>query len=102
LFSENFKWEPDVEKIKDVMLLDLTEDIKDVIDVEQQTEDELQFEIENYIVTNKIAEYFSDLINLYRKPISKWHPFYGTVYSKISRHSQPEPVGKCRQEIKYL
>jgi len=78
-----------MEKIKDVMLLDLTEDIKDVIDVEQQTEDELQFEIENYIVTNKIAEYFGDFINLYQSNIKEtgvWlSGFYGSGKSYFGK-----------------
>jgi hypothetical protein len=78
-----------MKKIKDLMLLDLTEDIKDVIDVEQQTEDELQFEIENYIVTNKIAEHFSDLINLYQSNIKEtgvWlSGFYGSGKSYFGK-----------------
>ena len=78
-----------MKKIKDVMLLDLTEDIKDVIDVEQQTENELQFEIENYIVTNKIAEYFSDFISLYQSNIKEtgvWlSGFYGSGKSYFGK-----------------
>ena len=42
-------------KIKDSLTIDLTEDIKNVIDMEDHSEAEIQAEIENYIVTDGLA-----------------------------------------------
>ena len=38
--------------IKDILTIDLTEDIKNVIDLEDVSEAAIQNEIENYIITN--------------------------------------------------
>ena len=55
-----------MDKIKDLLLLDFSEDIKDVINLEEQTEAEIQFEVENYIITDKIADYFDKFIQNYK------------------------------------
>ena len=44
-----------MKKISDILTLDLHEDIKNVIDLEDRSEDEIQHEIQNYIVTEGIA-----------------------------------------------
>lgn len=69
-------------KIKELIQLDLSEDIKDVIDLEDQSERELKYEIENYIVTSKISNYLTEFINLYQSNIKEtgvWlSGFYGS------------------------
>jgi len=78
-----------MEKIKDILKLDLTEEIKDVIDLEDKSEKELQFEIENYIVTNRISKYLSDFISLYKSNIKEtgiWlSGFYGSGKSYFGK-----------------
>ena len=76
-------------KIKDLLLLDLTEDLKDVIDLEDRSEKELQYEIESYIITNKIAEYLGDFVKLYQsnmKETGVWlSGFYGSGKSYFGK-----------------
>ena len=76
-------------KIKDLIQLDLSEDIKDVIDLEDQSEQELKYEIENYIVTTKISTYLTDFINLYQSNIKEtgvWlSGFYGSGKSYFGK-----------------
>jgi len=78
-----------MDKIKDILQLDLTEDIKDVIDLEDRSEEELQFEIENYIVTSKIAKYLGDFISFYQSNIKEtgvWlSGFYGSGKSYFGK-----------------
>src|SRR5690606_1766822 len=50
-------------KIKDILSIDLSEDIKSVIDVQQFSEKEILQEIENYIVTDGLAKEYSDFVN---------------------------------------
>ena len=42
-------------KIKDLLKLNLDVDIKNVIDLEDQVEEEIRYEIDNYIVTENIG-----------------------------------------------
>ena len=76
-------------KIKDLLLLDISEDIKDVIDLEDRSEAEIQFEIENYIVTNKISKYISDFTASYQGNIKEtgvWlSGFYGSGKSYFGK-----------------
>lgn len=71
-----------MDKIKDLLLLDFSEDIKDVINLEEQTEIAIQFEVENYIITDKIADYFDKFIQNYKSNIKEtgvWvSGFYGS------------------------
>jgi len=46
--------------INDILSLNLTEDIKHVIDLEDQLDNEIQSEIENYIVTDGIGKHLYD------------------------------------------
>ena len=93
-------------KIKDLIQLDLSEDIKDVIDLEDRSEKELKYEIENYQVTPKISIYLTQFINLYHSnirgnqeksiqllleyvkkdefPIDAWH-YLGLNYGKLKK-----------------
>ena len=45
-------------KIKEILTIDLSEDITNVIDMENLQEEELLSEIENYIVTDGLASEF--------------------------------------------
>ncbi|MEA1940261.1 MAG: BREX system P-loop protein BrxC [Candidatus Caldatribacteriota bacterium] len=78
-----------MDKIKDLLLLDFSEDIKDVINLEEQTEIAIQFEIENYIITDKIADYFDKFIQNYKSNIKEtgvWvSGFYGSGKSYFGK-----------------
>jgi hypothetical protein len=78
-----------MDKIKDLLLLNFTEDIKDVINLEEQTEAGIQFEIENYIITDKIADYFDRFIQNYKSNIKEtgvWiSGFYGSGKSYFGK-----------------
>ena len=78
-----------MQSIKELLRLDLTEDIKDVIDLEDRSEAELQYEIENYIVTNKIAEHLDEFIGRYQSNIKEtgvWlSGFYGSGKSYFGK-----------------
>ena len=49
-------------KIKDILTIDLSEDIKNVIDLEDFSETEIQSEMENYIITDGLAKDYSDFV----------------------------------------
>jgi len=78
-----------MDKIKDLLLLDFSEDIKDVINLEEQTEAEIQLEVENYIITDKIANYFDKFIQNYKSNIKEtgvWvSGFYGSGKSYFGK-----------------
>jgi hypothetical protein len=69
-------------KIKDILTINLDEDIKNVIDLENISENEIKEEIENYIVTDGLAKDFSDFISTYVSNIREtgvWiSGFYGS------------------------
>ena len=75
--------------IKDILQLNLNEDLKDVIDLEDREESHLKYEIENYIVTEKIAGYLDKIINLYKSNIKEtgiWlSGFYGSGKSYFGK-----------------
>lgn len=78
-----------MDKIKDLLLLDFSEDIKDVINLEEQTEAGIKFEVENYIITAKIADYFDRFIQNYKSNIKEtgvWvSGFYGSGKSYFGK-----------------
>jgi len=78
-----------MDKIKDLLLLDFSEDVKDVINLEEQTEIAIQFEVENYIITDKIADYFDKFIQNYKSNIKEtgvWvSGFYGSGKSYFGK-----------------
>ncbi|HUX56887.1 MAG TPA: BREX system P-loop protein BrxC [Bacteroidales bacterium] len=76
-------------KIKDILKIDLQEDIKNVIDLEDHTESEIQSEIESYIITDGLGEHFSNFINQYTSNIKEtgvWlSGFYGSGKSYFGK-----------------
>lgn len=48
--------------IKDILMIDLSEDIKNVIDVEDISEAEILSEIENYFITDGLAKEYEDFV----------------------------------------
>ena len=78
-----------MDKIKDILLLNFSEDIKDVINLEEQNEKEIQFEVENYIITDKIARHFDKFIQRYKSNIKEtgiWiSGFYGSGKSYFGK-----------------
>lgn len=75
--------------IKDILELDLKEDIKNVIDLQDQSENAIQSEIESYIVTDGIGQHLSSFINLYTSNIKEtgvWlSGFYGSGKSYFGK-----------------
>jgi len=75
--------------IKDILKLDLNEDIKNVIDLEDQSENEIQSEIESYIITDGLGEHLSNFINQYTSNIKEtgvWlSGFYGSGKSYFGK-----------------
>lgn len=78
-----------MQRIKDLLELDLTEDIRDVIDLENRSEKEIQYEVENYIITNKIAEHIDKFSSEYQSNIKEtgvWlSGFYGSGKSYFGK-----------------
>ncbi len=76
-------------KINEILTLDLHEDIKNVIDLEDQSEVEIQYEIESYIITEGISGYLSYFINRYTSNIKEtgvWiSGFYGSGKSYFGK-----------------
>ena len=76
-------------KIKDLLKLDLDVDIKNVIDLEDQIEEEIRYEIDNYIVTENIGRYlsaFSSKFNSNIKETGVWvSGFYGSGKSYFGK-----------------
>ncbi len=75
--------------IKDILKLDLTEDIKEVIDLEDRAEEEIKYEIDNYIVTDNISHHLSSFANLYTSNVKEtgvWiSGFYGSGKSYFGK-----------------
>jgi len=69
-----------MEKIKDILTIDIEEDITNVIDIE--SEKAIQSEIESYIVTEGLGQHFTNFINQYTSNIKEtgvWiSGFYGS------------------------
>ena len=74
---------------KDILKLDLQEDIKNVIDLQDQSEDAIQSEIESYIVTDGLGDHLSKYINIYTSNIKEtgvWlSGFYGSGKSYFGK-----------------
>ncbi|GHC46777.1 BREX system P-loop protein BrxC [Ulvibacter litoralis] len=75
--------------IKDTLELDLKEDIKNVIDLQDQSENAIQSEIESYIVTDGLGQHISKFITLYTSNIKEtgvWlSGFYGSGKSYFGK-----------------
>lgn len=75
--------------IKDILTIDLSEDIKNVIDLEDISESEIQSEIENYIVTDGLAKEYSDFVSTFTSNILEtgvWiSGFYGSGKSYFGK-----------------
>lgn len=75
--------------IKDILKLDLQEDIKNVIDLEDQSENEIQSELDSYIITDGLGEHLSNFINQYTSNIKEtgvWlSGFYGSGKSYFGK-----------------
>ncbi|MGZ4042327.1 MAG: BREX system P-loop protein BrxC [Bacteroidia bacterium] len=76
-------------KINEILTLDLQEDIKNVIDLEDRSELEIQQEIESYIVTEDIGRHLYDFTNQYSSNIKEtgvWlSGFYGSGKSYFGK-----------------
>ncbi len=76
-------------KIKDMLTIDLSEDIKNVIDLEDVSETEIQSEIENYIITDGLAKDYSDFVAAFTSNIAEtgvWiSGFYGSGKSYFGK-----------------
>ena len=72
-------------KINEILKIDLQEDIKNVIDLEDRSDREIQQEIESYIVTDGLGHYLDTFINKFVSNISEtgvWiSGFYGSGIS---------------------
>ncbi len=75
--------------IKDILTIDLTEDIKNVIDLEDISENEILTEIESYIVTEGLAKEYEDFVGIYLSGILEtgvWiSGFYGSGKSYFAK-----------------
>jgi hypothetical protein len=85
--------------IKDILVLDLSEDIKDVIDLEDRDENEIQQELESYIVTDGIGRHINKFTDLYTSNIKEtgcWiSGFYGSgksYFGKMLGHILSNPM----------
>lgn len=76
-------------KIAEILKLDLKDDIKNVIDLEDQSENEIQQEIESYIVTNGIGEHLNSFVDKFTSNIKEtgvWiSGFYGSGKSYFGK-----------------
>ncbi|MFZ4462480.1 MAG: BREX system P-loop protein BrxC [Bacteroidales bacterium] len=75
--------------IKDILTIDLSEDIKNVIDLEDVSEAAIQSEIENYIITDGLAKEYSDFVSTFTSNILEtgvWiSGFYGSGKSYFGK-----------------
>jgi len=58
-------------KIKELLELNLDIDIKNVIDLEDQAEDEIRYEIDNYIVTENIGKHIATFASTFNSNIKE-------------------------------
>ena len=77
-------------KIKDILTINLSEDIKNVIDLEVISEKEIQDEIENYIVTDGLAREYVTFVDTFTSNILEtgvWiSGFYGSGKSYFGNY----------------
>jgi hypothetical protein len=75
--------------IKDILTIDLSEDIKNVIDLEDISEAAIQSEIENYIITDGLAKEYANFISVFTSNIIEtgvWiSGFYGSGKSYFGK-----------------
>lgn len=75
--------------IKEILTIDLSEDIKNVIDLEDISEKEIQLEIESYIVTDGLAREYADFVDTFTSNILEtgvWiSGFYGSGKSYFGK-----------------
>jgi hypothetical protein len=75
--------------IKDTLTIDLSEDIKNVIDLEDTSESAIQSEIESYIITDGLAKEYSDFVSVFTSNIVEtgvWiSGFYGSGKSYFGK-----------------
>jgi len=76
-------------KINEILILDLQEDIKHVIDLEDRSENEIQQEIESYIITEGIGRHLYNFTNQFTSNIKEtgvWlSGFYGSGKSYFGK-----------------
>ncbi len=76
-------------KVEQILSIDLSEDIKNVIDLENISEQEIKEEIKNYIVTDGLAKEFADFVSNYLSNILEtgvWiSGFYGSGKSYFGK-----------------
>ena len=86
--AQLFKTKPMI-TIKDILKLNLQEDIKNVIDLEDQSENEIQSELESYIITDGLGEHLSTFVKQYTSNIKEtgvWlSGFYGSGKSYFGK-----------------
>ena len=94
-------------KIKDILTIDLKEDITNVIDMENFQEEELLSEINNYIVTEGLAREFDKLADVFSGNVKEtgiWlSGFYGSGKSYLGKLwgfilSNPDILGTPARE----
>lgn len=75
--------------IKDILTIDLSEDIKNVIDLEDISEAAIQSEIESYIITDGLAKEYGSFVSIYASNIIEtgvWlSGFYGSGKSYFGK-----------------
>jgi len=75
--------------IKDILTIDLSEDIKNVIDLEDLSETAIQSEIENYIITDGLAAEYTSFVSVFSSNIIEtgvWiSGFYGSGKSYFGK-----------------
>jgi hypothetical protein len=76
-------------KVKEILTIDLSEDIKNVIDLEDISEKEIQTEIEGYIVTDGLAKEYANFVSTYTSNLLEtgvWiSGFYGSGKSYFGK-----------------
>lgn len=76
-------------KIKDILTIDLSEDIKNVIDLEDVSEAAIQSEIESYIITDGLAREYESFVSVFTDNIKEtgvWiSGFYGSGKSYFGK-----------------
>lgn len=76
-------------KIKEILSIEIPDEIQNVIDVQNLNEDAIESEISEYIVTEKLAGHFSTLIGVYdsiQKETGIWTSgFYGSGKSYFAK-----------------